>query len=308
MTKRQELEHHRRGLGEIRDIMNSMKTLAFMETRKLNRFLSSQQAVVRSIEETAADFLSFHPETLTDISETNQVYLLIGTERGFCGDFNQSLLHHLESTLQTHLQEEALVIAVGRKLHALMENAANQVTLIDGPSVAEEVMSILNQVVQTLSSLQERHGILPLYGLYHGIDGGIVMQKLLPSFQHYLHQPAHFSNPPALNLAPANFLLELTEQYLFAALHEILYTSLMAENRNRVAHLEGAVKHLDDKSEELSRKSNALRQEEIIEEIEVILLSSGGDEDWHQHTMLRGKDPQWTRGKSIRTRQDQVKH
>ena len=272
MTKRQELEHHRRSLGEIREIMNSMKTLAFMETRKLTRFLSTQQAVVKSIEVAAADFLSFHPETLPEVTETNQVYLLIGTERGFCGDFNQSLLRHLESTLQTHPQNEAQVIAIGHKLHTLIEDETNR-TLIAGASVTEEVMRVLNQVVQTLSSLQKRHGMLPLYGLYHGNDGGIVMQKLLPSFQCFLLQAPRFHHPPTLNLEPANFLLKLTQQYLFAALHEILYTSLMAENRNRVTHLEGAVKHLNDKSEELARKSNALRQEEIIEEIEVILLS-----------------------------------
>lgn len=273
MSKRQELEHHRHSLGEIREIMNSMKTLAFMETRKLSRFLGTQQAVVRSIEATAADFLSFHPEILRESPETNQCYLLIGTERGFCGDFNQSLQRHLESTLQEHPQNQALVIAVGHKLHTIIENITAGVTLVEGASVTEEVMTILNQIVQTLSSLQKRHGMLPLYGLYHGIDGGIVVQKMLPSFQHLPLQPSSFPHPPVLNLSPENFLLDLTDEYFFAALHEMLYTSLMAENRNRVAHLEGAVKHLDDKSEELARRSNALRQEEIIEEIEVILLS-----------------------------------
>jgi F-type H+-transporting ATPase subunit gamma len=34
------------------------------------------------------------------------------------------------------------------------------------------------------------------------------------------------------------------------------------------------VQHLDDKSANLLHQSNALRQEEIIEEIEVILLSA----------------------------------
>jgi F-type H+-transporting ATPase subunit gamma len=54
----------------------------------------------------------------------------------------------------------------------------------------------------------------------------------------------------------------------------MLYTSLMVENRRRVTHLEGAVKHMDEESDELRRQCNTLRQEEIIEEIEVILLSS----------------------------------
>jgi len=56
--------------------------------------------------------------------------------------------------------------------------------------------------------------------------------------------------------------------------YEIFYTSLLAENHQRVQHLEGAVKHLDDESAKLRRQINARRQEEIIEEIEVILLSA----------------------------------
>ncbi len=293
MTKRKDLEHHRHSLGEIREIMNSMKTLAFLETRKLTRFLSAQQAVVRSIEKTAADFLSFHLETLPEMEEVNCIYLLIGTERGFCGDFNRSLLHHLDSS---HPQGEPLLLAVGHKLHTLMENETNRAILINGASVAEEVTSVLDQIVQALFSLQKQHGIQTLCGLYHGGDGGIIMQKLLPPFQNYLLQPPYFRQPPVLNLQPKDFLIKLTEQYLFAALHEILYTSLMAENQNRVAHLEGAVKHLDEKSDKLIRQCNALRQEEIIEEIEVILLSgSSSDDDWQQRKSLSPKD-------SIRTK------
>jgi F-type H+-transporting ATPase subunit gamma len=47
----------------------------------------------------------------------------------------------------------------------------------------------------------------------------------------------------------------------------------MAENRRRVSHLEGAVRHLDNETTKLTHLYNVLRQEEIIEEIEVILLN-----------------------------------
>jgi F-type H+-transporting ATPase subunit gamma len=279
MTHRQDLEHHRHGLREIREIMNSMKTLAYLELRKLARFRDAQYAVVKSIEDTAADFLSFHPEAMPQVAETTAVYLLIGTERGFCGDFNQSLVRHLASTLAMHPVGKPHLIAVGRKLHSLMENDARVAARIAGAGIVEEVTVVLNELVQALSALQQ-HGVLSAYGLYHGGTGGIVVQKLVPSFQQYLHQPPKFSHPPQLTLSPTAFLLELTEQYLFAALHEMLYTSLMAENHNRVTHLEGAVRHLDEKSEQLARQCNALRQEEIIEEIEVILLSASSlDED-----------------------------
>jgi F-type H+-transporting ATPase subunit gamma len=274
MTRRRELERHRQSLGEIREIMNSMKTLAYMETRKLDRFLDAQHAVVQNIEEVVADLLSFYPETLPDAEVTTPVYIVIGTERGFCGDFNHALLEHLESTLQESPAENPTMILVGRKLYTLLEDDERVAAWFDGASVAEEVTSLLNNIVSELTALQEKHGVLTLFCLYHGDQDGIVMQKLLPPFQDLRHKPPRFACPPVMNLAPRELLVEFVDSYLFASLHEMLYTSLMVENHQRVTHLDGAVKHLDDQSAEMARQANTLRQEEIVEEIEVILLSA----------------------------------
>jgi F-type H+-transporting ATPase subunit gamma len=274
MTRRRDLEHHRKSLAEIRDIMNSMKTLAYMETRKLGRFLDAQQTVVEDIEQVASDLLSFHPDTLPVVQEATPVYVLIGTERGFCGDFNHALLTHLESSLEAYPTGSPMLIAIGRKLATLLEKDERVTALIDGASVVEEVTALLLDVVGELNTLQDKHGVLAVYCLYHTGDNGVVIQKLLPPFQGLPHKPSRLAYPPILNQSPREFLVELTDHYLFAALHQMLYTSLMAENRHRVAHLQGAVKHLDDDSAELARQCNTLRQEEIIEEIEVILLSA----------------------------------
>ena len=78
-----------------------------------------------------------------------------------------------------------------------------------------------------------------------------------------------------LNVAPEHLLLDLTDQYLFSSLFEILYGSLLTENRRRVSHLGDAVRHLDKKCVMLTHQANALRQEQTTEEIEVLLLSTG---------------------------------
>ena len=283
VTHRRDLERHRDGLSQIREIMNSMKTLAYMETRKLSRFLAAQQAVVGSIDEVAADFVSYFPHTLPEAEPTQTVYMLIGSERGFCGNFNHVIVQQLDSDLVKEQANETALIAVGRKLHGLLADDGRLTAAIDGASTTEEVTSILNKIIEELSSLQEQHGAIDLYCCSHGKDDLITTKKLLPPFQHHLHQrPAHH-HPPVLNLPPDDFLVGLTEQYLFAALHEIVYTSLMQENNHRVAHLERAVRRLDEEAEDLTRKCNALRQEEIVEEIEVILLSatSLGDRPGH---------------------------
>jgi F-type H+-transporting ATPase subunit gamma len=83
-----------------------------------------------------------------------------------------------------------------------------------------------------------------------------------------------FPYPPLLNLASRTFFSALARHYLWAQMHDVFYGSLMAENRRRLQHMEGATKRIQDKTARLQQKYNLLRQEEITEEIEVILLSN----------------------------------
>jgi F-type H+-transporting ATPase subunit gamma len=274
MSRRRELEQHRRKLRELREIMNSMKTLAYLETHKLTRFLDAQRAATATIESVAADFLAFYPETLPEPVEATEVYLLAGSERGFCGNFNEALLQSL--TEQPTSSQPALLIGLGHKLQPLLEKDTRLVALLDGANVVEEVPTVLNRVVDTLASLQTHHPTLTLSAVFHGGEPGqeVTITRLLPPFRHEPQTPRRFPQPPLLNLPPAEFLLTLADHYLFAALHGILYRSLLSENRRRFQHLDGAVRHLDERAEELAHRGNILRQEEIIEEIEVILLNA----------------------------------
>jgi F-type H+-transporting ATPase subunit gamma len=276
MKSRRQLELHRHSLGEVRDIMSAMKNLAYMETRKLDRFLAAQQAVLRSIEAVAADFVDAFPRALADPEPGKEIYLLIGSERGFCGDFNEALLRYIPLAQRDKpSRDPPLIIATGRKLHAPLERHPHLVALLDGASVVEEVESVLARLVDTLATLHTQYGAPHLYAFYHGGEQGqLRTRQLLPPFQDLRPNTPHFPQPPLLNIPTADFLLQLSDHYLFAALNEILYSSLMAENQRRVRHLDGAVDQLDERAAELARQSNARRQEEIIEEIEVILLSA----------------------------------
>jgi len=279
MTRRRDIQKHRYSLAEIREIMNSMKSLAYMETRKLSRFLKAQQAVVTSIEDVASDFLAFYPETLPDSAGTHSLFLLIGSERGFCGNFSHQIAGVFEDSPQKQRGEQPHVIAVGHKLHTLLHTEANDTTTIAGPGVVEDIPALLDNMLDVLLALQEQHGVVSLHVIYHRSNDEIVTKTLLPPFGNLPSKQTDHQDPPLLNLQPEDFMIELADQHLFAALHEILYTSLMAENQQRVMHLESAVGHLDEELSELDRQINILRQEEITEEIEVLLLSTSSLDD-----------------------------
>jgi len=267
MSQSHELQLHITKLEEIRSILNSMKNLALIEVHKLARFKTLQSQAVAVIEQAAADLLDFYPHLAIANDDARSICLLIGSERGFCGDFNENVIDDANDE-----QTTAEIIAIGGRLGGkLAEDKAIQI--IAGANVAEEVPIIVNRLIESIAPDQQPG--IRLTALYHdSVTNQIVRRQLLPPFARQTAQTPRYTLPPVLNLAPDVFFSELLSHYLFAVLHEVLYISLTAENHRRLQHLEGAVKHLDDETVTLKRKSQIYRQEEITEEIEVILLNA----------------------------------
>ncbi|MDD4906681.1 MAG: F0F1 ATP synthase subunit gamma [Methylobacter tundripaludum] len=281
MSQSRELQLHIAQMEEIRSILNSMKNLALMEVHKLARFQHMQGQVVTNIENAALDFLDFYP--LPDAADNAvPICIVVGAERGFCGDFNESLINAIVAETYSG------IIAIGSRLcNKLADNPLEVIASIEGANSAEEAPVILNRLIDTLNSLavegsdisrQKSNGFAPTLQLtvvYHDhLTGQITRRHILPPFPRRQKQAPRYGNPPVLNLEPDGFFSDLVDHYLFAVLNEIFYISLMAENQLRLQHLEGAVKHLDDETVKLRRKSHIYRQEEITEEIEVILLNA----------------------------------
>ncbi len=275
MSRRREIEASLRSFHEIRDILDAMKNMARMEVHRLSRFLVTQQRVVAGIEAAGSDFVAFYPELFRGNEPPREVLLLLGSERGFCGDFNEAVLRAYG---QRDASEEAQVVLLGRKLSGKLPRDFRAAAILESASVVEEVEGVLVQLMNTLSGLENsRAGARPLRVtvFHHEAQGEDVRTSVLQPFQQPGATRRGFASPPRLSLDPVVFANGLVEQYLFARLHELLYTSLMVENQIRVQHMDSAVQRLERKSAELLRRRNTLRQEEITEEIEVIMLSVG---------------------------------
>ena len=207
--------------------------------------------------------------------EGRQTYLVIGSERGFCGGFNQDLRQDLSARVRADEGPSPLLVAVGRRLWTGWEGApVEPAATLSGAVAGEEAEAVLTRVLDTLDRLQQAHGPLVLTVLHHAEEPAQTRAtRLLPPFPDPPAGPAHAS-PPCLNLPPLALLPALVEHYLLARLYELLYTSLLAENRRRAEHLDGALHRIEHHSAALAIRRNACRQEEITEEIEIILLGA----------------------------------
>lgn len=268
MSKRRELQERRRRLGEVRDILHAMKTLAFLESRRLARLVENQHKAAAEVAALGRDFLGAWPELAAPPPAERHLALLVGSERGFCGDFNHAVRAAHAAAAPGQPQE---LVVVGQRLAHLYEGRMRLRLALPGPTVAEEVPRVLDGLVAALADLQAGCGGYTLTAWVHRDEHAVEPVPILPPFAPLSSVRAE---APLLYLPADEFYARLVDHHLLQSLQGLLYGSLHAENTRRAQHLDAAIRRLDDRNAELERRANAARQEEIVEEIEVLLLSA----------------------------------
>ncbi|MFC7781338.1 F0F1 ATP synthase subunit gamma [Legionella taurinensis] len=280
MTKRTKLKEHVHTLEEIGNIMTAMKNLSLIEIGKITQFLAMQDQVIKTIREVSSDFLSFYPmPPMNQQGHQLLVSIVIGSERGFCGPFNDNVLHQLEARKEQHSELEPALVLVGHKLALKMANDSRVLATIDGPNAIEEIPGVIANVLEALEK-----ALLQRNKTWHSWQWNIlcneeeqnqIQVKTWQPFKEFDTRPAHhFSVPPVLNLSKDQFFADLVEHYLLAMCYSIFYQSFFAENHQRMFHLNQALDRLENKKNALNNRLNLLRQEEITEEIQNILQSA----------------------------------
>ncbi len=269
VSKLADLQSRMRSLQDIEAILNAMKNLSLVEITKISRFYTTQQELFQAVESALADFQQFYGVARRAAHPAGgAVFVLIGSERGFCGGFNEAIQKKAEAEAAVGASPKLVVI--GRKLALKFEQDKRVVAFLDGPSAAEEIPLIISRLAKVLAQSPESDWKI-IHNSYN--NQGTRVEVKCP-FEFSAETAAtHFQFAPLLNMAPSELRPQLFEQYLFGLFYGIFYLSFMAENHERLRHMDGALNKLREDEQRLRLLSNSLRQEAITEEIEVIMLS-----------------------------------
>ncbi len=274
MSKRHELLRHIASLSDIGELLDAMQGLALVESRRIAQFIDAQRTVVDIVQTTLNEFLAHHPQCGQPPPGRDEVLCFIGTQRGFCGDLNTRLIDSVRDTVRTTDGSGPPFILVGSQLSdAWPRDAAEPAAQIPGASFADEVHEVLlNLSAAIATALRDTSANgLPAVTLHHADNTGIRRRPLFPPRLATGGTPQ--TPPLALYLPPPEFHRALLEQYLEVTLNSVLFEALLFENEQRLQHMEQARHRTDERIDDLSRRANRARQEEIINEIEVLLIS-----------------------------------
>lgn len=279
MSKLAHLKEHIHALEDIHNIMKAMKNHALFEINKMTKYISTHEKSIKTIKDVGSDFFSFYPSYFPVAENTQSIIcILIGSERGLCGNFNEAIIQQFNDFEKNQPGINLKLIIVGRKLAMRMVDDNRVIREINGYETTDEISTVILNLIHTLENVSSEmkiklHPVSWRFFFNENNDDKIQTNILQPFVEFSKVGYCNFSFPPLLYLSVDNFLLEFIEQYLLAILYFIFYRSFFAENYQRLRHLDAAVERLEKDEKQLVQHLNLIRQEEITQEIEVILLS-----------------------------------
>ena len=266
MSQRQEVEGRLALFSELSGILGAMRSFALTELRRVSKREAAQQQVVESLTKALDDLSAALPEQLTDKAGAGiqDICLLFGSVRGFCGGFNEDVLRQWQAQPEKH----GSLILLGERLHDMFAASAERVCIAGAAGGLEAAASI----DRILAAVQQLRGgddkPFRLWGYFRD-ETGACSQRLWPV---PVSASAPSSGYPPLSYAPLpDVAVGVAEHYLFHTLLALLLRSIRVENHMRLMQMETALRHLERGSEDLLRLRNRLRQEEIVEEIELMI-------------------------------------
>jgi len=265
MSQRQEIEGRLALFDDLSGILGAMRGFALAELRRVSKREAAQQQVVEALAKALDDVAAgFSNQVSNKVATTKDIWLLFGSVRGFCGSFNEDVLRLWRGL---PIERRALIL-LGERLHDMCE-PCEQLVCIAGADGGLDATSAIDRILAAIAQLHGGDdGPFRLWGCFRD-ESAARSQQLWPLPVSLHTRPDSY---PPLSYAPLpEVAAGVAEHYLFHSLLAMLLRSIRVENHMRLMQMETALGHLERGSEDMHRLRNRLRQEEIVEEIELMV-------------------------------------
>jgi len=263
---------------QLEAVITAMRGRAAARSREARSRLDGIRAYAAAISGAIGQALALVPEPdpqpRKSRSPQAHVVIVLSSEQGFAGTFNERVLDAAEQHLKANGSE--LLIVGDRGAMVAAERGLVFAWSASMVAHAEEVPRLASRITDALYSRLEQDQVARVT-VIHAVPAPsasveIVERTLLPfDFARFKVTPR--SIPPITTLPVEQLIADLAEEYVYAQLCEEVLLSFAAENEARMVAMIAARNNVARKLDELVANFRRLRQEEITGEI--IELSAG---------------------------------
>jgi F-type H+-transporting ATPase subunit gamma len=279
------LKELRRRIGSVEDmesVVSTMKSLAAARIRQYETAADATQSYGETVELALQILMrsrvtTKHRDLPVPSSEPIGLVLL-GSDQGFCGRFNEVVLESAVRFVRelTTRAQPPLVLTVGSRLAQLAESSDVEVNhRLNVASSVEDITTVLQRIIPQIENWQRQFGVRQIELFYNQRRSTASLEvrqlQLLPVSNEYLNQlgrkkwqsrslPIHQGNWRQL-------FAFVIRQYLFLQMFRACAESLASENASRMAAMQHAEKNIEERLDELNSEFNHNRQRSITDEL-----------------------------------------
>ena len=278
------LENLKTQIGTIdllQSVVRTMKTLAAVSIRQQEKAIQTLSDYSRTIDMGLAILLNQGAGEIVEqlpVSDGKLGAVIIGSDQGLCGRFNEQVVSFALETLPNQEQEESrrTILCVGRRAHMyLVESGARVDGVFSAPVSVTGIIPAVNSILVTIEQWHAQLGIERVVICSNRLLAGTTCRpeilQLSPLDRGRLRELASMPWPgttiPLYTMDRNRLFSLLVRQSLFASLYRVLAESMAGENASRLASMQAAEKNIGERLDELNLRFRDLRQGAITEEL-----------------------------------------
>lgn len=250
-------------ITNIQKTAHAMQLISMSTLSRINAKKKALQTYTQQINETMLE-LGTRPAIIAP-EESRIAYLIIGSQKGFCGNFNSTLFNyvkevHKQATKQMHaiaigpyaydfckkMDIELLTDKITFSLHTLSKKSEEIVALLQGLHREYDAVMVLSNYNASIFLQKPQKTSLTIKKL----TADVRINK-----EYTTEQPAH---------EIAEYLMQL---YLKHEVTQLLLESLRAENAARALAMDSSTRNADNLLTDMKLVYNKLRQAKVTKEL-----------------------------------------
>ena len=282
MATQESLVRKMKSVDELRSIVRTMKAMAAANLHQYERAVESLEdyhhTVALGLQIVLGKGRAKRPHKHLVVKTGSLLAVVIGTDYGFAGQFNEEIIRHALTVLDRD-QTTTHVIAVGGQaadglnkvqreiaaafplpsslagINPLVQRLALEIEQIRTTQDVEEVLLLFNRPSASTTYTQQTTRLFP-----------VLFDDVLGDAQKWPSRSL-----PMYTVGYAQMLQALVREYIYVSIYRSIALSMAGENVSRLAAMHAAVKKIEEVSENLTMEYRQKRQNAITGELLDIL-------------------------------------
>jgi F-type H+-transporting ATPase subunit gamma len=276
MASAEALQRRMENLGDLQQIVRTMKTLSAVSIRQYERAADSLAEYERTVELGLRVVLRGREESPLPRrrAPSRSARIVFGTDHGLCGRFNEIIAQHA-LRYGDHHHDAGPWLAVGERVAAALEAELHgRIVILPTPGSAAAITALVQRVLLRVDAWREEGvGRVELFHNRPLARSGYEpqAQRLFPLDLRGFRSGPEWDWPsrrlPQFSMDRERLLGALLRQHYFVLLFRACAESLAAEHGGRLAAMQAAEKNIDERLEEVTGRFRRVRQESITAEL-----------------------------------------